>query len=163
MMLNSIIVLSLFIAALSAGLMAGVYFAFSTFIMRAFDQLGAVQAADAMNTVNEVILRSWFMILFFGSTLLYAALAGYAVFAADLAGRWWLFAAGLIYVVGMFLCTALFNVPLNNRLAAAGVDDSTRAEAWKHYFVYWTRWNHLRAICSLITAAISTQYLVSQA
>lgn len=162
-MLNSIIALPLFIASLSAGLMAGVYLAFSTFIMRSFDQLGAVQAADAMNTVNEVILRSWFMALFFGSTLLYAVLAGYAVFAADLAGRWWLFAAGLIYVVGMFLFTALFNVPLNNRLAAAGVDDSTRVEAWKHYFVYWTRWNHLRAICSLITAAISIQYLVSQA
>jgi uncharacterized membrane protein len=160
-MFDSLIALPLTLAALGAGLMAGVYFAFSTFIMRAFDRLGAVQAADAMNAINEVILRSWFMIFFFGSTLLYATLAGIAVFDTDLAGRWWLFAAGLIYVVGMFLCTALFNVPLNNRLAAAA-GDSVKGETWKHYFVYWTRWNHLRALCSLITVAISIQYLVSQ-
>ena len=162
MMFGSLITLPLFIAALGAGLMAGVYFAFSTFIMRSFDRLGAVQAADAMNSINEVILGSWFMILFFGSTLLYAALAGFAVYDTDLAGRGWLFAAGLVYVVGMFLCTALFNVPLNNRLAAAGDDDNVKAETWKHYFVHWTRWNHLRAMCSLITVAISIQYLVSQ-
>ena len=162
MMFESIVELTVTIAALGAGLMAGVYFAFSTFIMRAFDQLGAARAADAMNAINEVILRSWFMSLFFGSTLLYALLAGYAAFAADLDGRWWLLTAGLIYVVGMFLCTALFNVPLNNRLAATGENDSPEVESWQHYFVYWTRWNHLRAACSLITAAISIQYLVSQ-
>ena len=162
MMLNSIVALPLFIAALSAGLMAGVYFAFSTFIMRAFDRLGAEQAADAMNAINEVILRSWFMALFFGSTLLYATLAGIAAFDTDLAGRWWLFTAGFIYVLGMFLCTALFNVPLNNRLAAAAAG-SARGETWQHYFVNWTRWNHLRTLCSLVTAAISIQYLVSQA
>ena len=162
-MFDSLIVLPLFIASLSAGLMAGVYFAFSIFIMRALDQLGAVQAANAMNAINEAILRSWFMTLFFGSTGLYAMLAGYAAFNADLAGRWWLFAAGLVYVVGMFLCTAVFNVPLNNRLAEAGGNDSIKCEAWKHYFVYWTRWNHLRTVCSLLTVAISIQYLVSQA
>lgn len=161
-MFDSFILLSLFIASLSAGLMAGVYFAFSIFIMRALDQLGAVQAANAMNAINEVILHSWFVTLFFGSTGLYAMLAGVAVFDTDLAGRWWLFAAGLVYVVGMFLCTAVFNVPLNNRLAAAGDDNSIKCEAWKHYFVYWARWNHLRAVCSLVTVAISIQYLVSQ-
>jgi uncharacterized membrane protein len=60
------------------------------------------------------------------------------------------------------MCTILFNVPLNNRLAAAAADDSVKGETWKHYFIYWTRWNHLRALCSLITVAISIQYLVSQ-
>jgi uncharacterized membrane protein len=74
-MLDSMIALSLTIAAIGAGLMAGVYFAFSGFIMRSLDQLGAVPATDAMNAINEVILRSWFMALFFGSTLLYAVLA----------------------------------------------------------------------------------------
>jgi uncharacterized membrane protein len=161
-MFESLITVPLIIASIGAGLMAGVYFAFSSFIMRSLDQLGAEQAADAMNAINEVILRSWFMTLFFGSTLLYAILAGFAVFNTDLEGRWWLFAAGIIYVVGMFLCTVMFNVPLNNRLAAAGGEEVVKAQTWKHYYVYWTRWNHLRAVCSLITAAISIQYLLSQ-
>ena len=83
-MFESMLALSLTVATIGAGLMAGVYFAFSGFIMRSLDQLGASQAADAMNAINEVILRSWFMVLFFGSTLLYAALAGFAMFDADL-------------------------------------------------------------------------------
>ena len=161
MMFDSIIALSLTIAAISAGLMAGVYFAFSGFIMRSLDQLGAAPAADAMNAINEVILRSWFMALFFGSTLLYVVLAAVAVFNTNLAGRWLLFAAGLIYVLGMFVCTALFNVPLNNRLAEAGSDDNAKAEAWTYYFKHWTLWNHLRSVCSLSAVALSIHYLVS--
>ncbi len=160
-MLNSMLALSLTIAAIGAGLMAGVYFAFSGFIMRSLNQLGAVPATDAMNAINEVILRSWFMALFFGTTLLYAVLTAVAVFDTDLAGRWLLFTAGLNYVVGMFLCTALFNVPLNNRLAAADNDDIARTETWSHYFKHWTRWNHLRSVCSLLTIALSIHYLTS--
>jgi uncharacterized membrane protein len=160
-MFESILVFALTIATIGAGLMAGVYFAFSGFIMQSLNQLGAARASDAMNAINKVILRSWFMVLFFGSTLLYAALAVAAVWVADLQGRWLLFAAGLIYVGGMFLCTALFNVPLNNRLAAVGEDESAKAETWPLYFERWTRWNHLRSVCSLVTLALSIYYLVS--
>lgn len=159
-MFDSIVALPLMLAALAAGLMAGVYFAFSAFIMKSLDELGSVRAADAMNSINKVILRSWFMTLFFGSTLLYAVLAGYAAFDSDLSGRWWLFAAGLIYVVGMFGCTVLFNVPLNNRLAATTDSDSAKAETWPHYLRYWTRWNHFRTVGSLLTLVLSIQYLV---
>ena len=160
-MLDSILLLALIIATICAGLMAGVYFAFSGFIMRSLDQLGAARAADAMNAINEVILRSWFMILFFGSSVLYAALALAALLVAELDGRWLLFTTGLIYVCGMFLCTALFNVPLNNRLAAAGGDDSTKAETWPLYLERWIRWNHLRTVCSLMTLTLSIVYLVT--
>lgn len=160
-MLDSMIALSLTVAAIGASLMAGVYFAFSGFIMRALDQLGAAQAADAMNAINEVILCSWFIVLFFGSTLLYGVLAAVALFDTGLAGRWLLSAAGLIYVVGMFLCTAMFNVPLNNHLADAHRDSNAKAETWTHYFKHWTRWNHLRSVCSLATLVLSIQYLVS--
>ncbi len=159
-MFDSTISLALTIAALGAGLMAGVYFAFSAFIMRALDRLGAARAADAMNAINEVILRSWFMALFFGSTLLYTILAALAVFDADLAGRWILFAAGSIYVVGMFVCTVAFNVPLNNRLAESAGEDGRKGETWAHYLEHWTRWNHLRALCSLAAQILSIHYLV---
>ena len=43
-MLDSMIALSLTIAAIGAGLMAGVYFAFSGFIMRSLNQLDAVES-----------------------------------------------------------------------------------------------------------------------
>ena len=146
---------------LGAGLMAGVYFAFSAFIMRSFDQPGGQQAADAMNSINEVILKSWFMHVFFGSTLIYAGLFAYAIFATDLPGRWLLGSTGALYVAGMFLCTAMFNVPLNNRLAASVSDENAKTETWAHYIRYWTRWNHLRSLCSLASSWLSIQYLVA--
>ncbi len=160
-MLDTTIALSLYIAAIGAGLMAGVYFAFSAFIMRSFDRLGAVAAADAMNAINEVILHSGFMILFWVSTGLYAALLLVALFVDTTAGRGWLIAAGLLYVIGMFVCTAAFNVPLNNRLAAVAIDDAAKLEAWPHYLRYWTRWNTLRAVCSLASCAISITWLIA--
>ena len=160
-MFGSMLALVLIVATLAAGLMAGVYFAFSAFIMRAFDRLGAAAAADAMNAVNDIILRSGFMILFFGSTLLYAGLALLALFGADIVGRGWLLAAASIYVIGMFACTAAFNVPLNNRLAAAAGDDADKAVTWPLYFRRWSRWNHLRAVCSLAACAIGIGWLVA--
>jgi len=160
-MFSSMMTLLICLAAVSAGLMAGVYFAFSGFIMRSFDQLGATQATNAMNAINEVILRSWFMALFFGSTLLFAMLSVIALFKTDLPGRWLLFAAGLIYVIGMFVCTALFNVPLNNRLANVPIDKSSVRHHWDLYYRKWTRWNHLRGICSLVALVLSIHYLIN--
>jgi len=158
-MLDSMITMSLTIAAIGAGLMAGVYFAFSGFIMRSLDQLGATRATEAMNVINEVIVGSWFMVLFFGSTLLYLVLSVIALLDTDLAGRWLLLTTGLIYVFGMFICTVMFNVPLNNRLAEVSNDDSTKSEAWTHYCKQWTRWNHVRSVCSVAGLALSMHYL----
>ena len=137
------------VAAISAGLMAGVYFAFSGFIMQSFDRLEPRRAVAAMNAINEVILRSWFMPLFFGSTLLFLLLAVIAVFDWSRSGAPLLLAAGLFYVGGMFAITAFGNVPLNNRLAAAG-EAADAAAAWSFYRGRWTRLNHLRAGFSLL-------------
>ena len=150
-----IMILLVSLALIGAGLMAGVYFAFSTFIMRAFDRLGPSPAAQAMNAINVDILRSAFMPLFFGSTLVHVALVVIALLDSELAGRGWLIAVGLLYALGMFLCTAVYNVPLNNRLAAAEPNDIDAT--WRLYVVDWTRWNHLRSLCSLL-ATIGTLY-----
>ena len=160
-MLDDIMTISITIATISAGLMAGVYFAFSAFIMRSLDQLGPVKAADAMNSINEVILHSWFMLLFFGSTLLYFMIVVVAVVSAEMSAHWLLLSSGVIYILGMFCCTAMFNVPLNNRLAQVKNDNSKKVEIWALYLQRWTRWNHLRGACSLIAMILSMQYLAS--
>ena len=67
-------------------------------------------------------------------------------------------AGGLLYFTGMFVCTAAFNVPLNNALDAVDPTSSAGAEVWSEYVVAWTRWNYLRtaaclAACYLLIAA----------
>lgn len=41
-------------------------------------------------------------------------------------------AGGMIYVVGMFICTLVYNVPLNNEVSRAGTGS---AEVWARYLL----------------------------
>ncbi|MDX1733793.1 MAG: anthrone oxygenase family protein [Halioglobus sp.] len=134
--------------AISSGLMAGTYLAFSAFIMRSFASLGADQGSAAMNAINRVILRSAFMPLFFGSSLVALLLAVAGLWHWGQTGAGSAVFAGLVYVVGMFVTTAAANVPLNNALAAAAEDPQQSQQVWQDYLVRWTRWNSLRTIAS---------------
>jgi uncharacterized membrane protein len=141
----------LWAGVLGAGLMAGVYFAFSSFVMAALAGLPEGQGAAAMRAVNRVILRSAFMPLFFGTTLLAALLALAGALRWDAPGAAPLLAGGLLYLLGMFGCTVAFNVPLNRRLDRQ-LDRQGQAHddegVWADYLVRWTRRNHLRTLAS---------------
>jgi len=153
-MSSVIVTVLLWAAALSSGIMAGVYFAFSGFIMQAFNKLSASQAVAVMNVINVTIVRSVFMLLFFGSTIVSLILMIVAIFYWSETGSGIMMVAGAVYFIGMFICTAIFNVPLNNRLASLDPDNENVHEIWSHYFRTWTNWNHLRAVSSLVTCAL---------
>lgn len=150
-------------AALGSGVMAGVYFTFSAFVMRALASLPRGQGAAAMNAINRVILASPFMVLFFGTTVLGLglAIAGWSQWSAPGAAA--LLGGGLIYVIGMFVSTAAFNVPLNDALAAADPETSAGEELWARYLQVWTRWNHARTVASLLACALFLAALTAKA
>jgi uncharacterized membrane protein len=134
--------------------MAGIYFAFSAFIMRAFDRLETTQSVAAMNAINKTILGSWFMPLFFGTTivsviLMIVALANWGDPDSGL-----MLITGVLYFTGMFVCTAVFNVPLNKLLAGLNEDSTNTAEVWRRYLRTWTGWNHIRTVSLLITCGL---------
>lgn len=141
----------LWAAALSSGLIAGVYFSFSGFIMQALRTMDTAQSITAMNAINEKILRSLFMPLFFGSALISVLLIVVAVVSWGEGGSVLTLFAGAIYFVGMFMCTILFNVPLNNMLATIDSDSVEAEPIWFRYQKTWTNWNHLRTVSSLLT------------
>jgi len=141
----------LWFCALGCGLLGGLYLAFSAFIMSAFESVGAAHAVTAMNAINARIVRSLFMPLFLGTTLGSAALAIIGLRHHSPAGTL-LLAGGTLYVLGMFGVTMIWNVPLNNALAAAEGKPETGA-AWSNYYRRWTRWNHLRTLASTGAAA----------
>ena len=159
-MTSLIVTILLWVTALSSGVMAGVYFTFSTFIMRAFGTLEAPLAVAAMNAINIVILRSLFMPLFFGSSVISVLLVVAAVMNWGESGAGMALLAGLLYFLGMFVCTVLFNVPLNNALGALApsTDDF---QLWTHYLKTWTNWNHLRTISSVLTCSLCVWLLSS--
>jgi uncharacterized membrane protein len=162
MMSSSLVIALLWAAAIGSGLIAGLYFAFSTFIMRAFGSIDTSHAVAAMNSINETIVRSLFMPLFFGSTLISVALVVIALLNWGQAGAGLMLVTGAVYFLGMFVCTLVFNVPLNNRLAGVNPDSADTGQVWSHYLVTWTRWNHIRTVSSLTSCVLSIWLLSTE-
>jgi uncharacterized membrane protein len=144
----------LWIGAIGCGVMAGLYFAFSAFVMSALGRAGPAVGIAAMNSINVVILRSLFMPLFWGTTLASAALAVIALFNWNDAAAAAMFAGGAVYVLGMFVCTIAFNVPLNNALQAVDAGSDTALPVWQRYLTQWTCWNHVRTVACVVACAL---------
>jgi hypothetical protein len=66
-------------------------------------------------------------VAFLGTTLATAALAVMAVFRWSEPGAMAMLAGAVLYVVGMFVVTMAFNVPLNDALAAVDPSSSNAA------------------------------------
>ena len=140
--------------AVGCGMMAGLYFAFSAFIMRSLAELPVPQGVLAMQSINRVILGSPFMALFFGTSLASLGLAVWGVARWSEAGAALLVAGGALYVVGQLVFTAAFNVPLNDALDVVDPASAEAVRAWARYLDRWTLWNHVRAAASLSSCVL---------
>ncbi|MCA1404610.1 DUF1772 domain-containing protein [Ensifer sp. IC3342] len=141
-----------FAAVIGSGLMAGLFFIFSVCIMQALSRLPPDQGIAAMNAINEVIQNPIFLTTFMGTALLGLALIASALFSGG-QGGWLLAAGGLTYFVGTLLVTIVFNVPLNDALAAASGEAAR--EIWqKQYLTDWVWWNHVRTFTSIGALAL---------
>jgi uncharacterized membrane protein len=130
----------LWFSAIGCGLVGGLFFAFSTFVVTALARIGQAQGIAAMNSINVEIVRSWFMPLFLGTTLTSTALVVLAFFQWGEPGAMAMLAGGAIYGAGMFIVTMVVNVPLNDALAVVAPTDA--ASLWERYLKDWTMWNH---------------------
>ena len=144
----------LWFSAIGCGLLAGLYFSFTTFIMTALGRIGQTAGITAMNAINVSIVQSLFMPFFLGTTAASAALAAIALFRWGEPGAMAMVAAGVLYVLGMFIVTMIFNVPLNNALAAVDPASSEAASVWARYLTVWTTWNHVRTVSSTVACAL---------
>ena len=153
----------LWFTVVSVGIMAGVYFTFSVFVMRSLDAMDPPAGMLAMQSINRVIVRTLFLPIFFGSSLASAALVIFAIASPDLAGAEFALWGGAIYFLGMFLVTIVGNVPLNNRLEATDASGTDGSRMWQEYLSKWTMWNHVRTIaCTasmvLLILAIASRF-----
>ena len=144
----------LWFSAIGCGLLGGLYFAFSTFIMTALGRINQAAGISAMNAINVDIVRSLFMPFFLGTTLTSAVLVIMAFFRWDEPGSASMFVGGVVYVLGMFVVTMVFNVPLNDALAAADPSSHGAAPLWARYLKEWTFWNHVRTVACVAASAL---------
>jgi len=142
--------------ALGCGLIAGAFFAFSTFVMKALGSLPPSQAVRAMQAINVAAPTGLFLATLLGTALACGALAVQAVLGWSQPGAALRLAGSLAYVLGAFLVTMIANVPRNDALAALDPDSVNAAAEWVRYLSEWTRWNHVRTVAALVAAALLT-------
>lgn len=141
-------------SALGTAVVAGVFFAFSSFVMAGLDRSGPGHAVPAMQALNVTAVRPPLMLLLFGTLLiLLATVAALLVERGWSTQTWLAIAAFAIYGAGVVVVTAAGNVPLNNRLAGP-VEPEATAEAWRAYAGPWTRLNHVRTATAAVGAAL---------
>lgn len=141
-------------AALGSGLAAGVFFAFSTFVMPALGRLPAERGVAAMQAINVAAINPWFMTALFGTAAVCLATIVAALVSWDASYGPYLLIGGGLYLLGVIGVTMAFNVPRNDALARL---DPIEAETyWAPYLREWTAWNHVRTIAPLIGAGLQT-------
>jgi uncharacterized membrane protein len=146
-------------AALGCGLMGGLFFAFSNFVMKALARLPAEKGIAAMQSINLVVLNPLFLSLFLGTAGACLLLAICSVMRWSGAGSTALLIGSVLYVVGTFGVTVVCNVPRNDALARVDASKPEAVEVWREYVTSWTRWNHVRTTAALVAAASLTMAL----
>jgi uncharacterized membrane protein len=141
------------VSALGCGLIAGAFFAFSSFVMKSLARLPAEQGIAAMQSINVVVINPVFLGVFVGTALTCGLLAISTAWRWNAAGTGYLLAGGALYVLGCFVVTMAFNVPRNNILAAIDPKSADAAKLWADYVSGWTAWNHVRTVGALLAAA----------
>lgn len=142
------------ISALGCGLVAGTFYAFSTFIMKALNRLPPDQGIAAMQHINVTVINPLFMAAFFGTALICIILTISSILSWHRPDSVLLLVGSLLYLFGTILVTILFNVPRNNALAAVDPVSDEGAQLWKGYLTSWTAWNHVRTAAALAAAAV---------
>lgn len=132
---------------IGAGLVSGVFFGFSSFVMPALGRLPPSAGIAAMRSINVAVVPSAFIVVFMLTSLASAG-ACLSPLVQRGAAAWLAVGAGLFMVIGAFGVTMACNVPMNDALAQPGASQSQ----WATYLVDWTRWNTVRAVASLVSA-----------
>jgi uncharacterized membrane protein len=138
-----------FAAAILSGVMAGIFYAFSTTIMASLARIPAPSGIAAMQSINVVIVNPLFLLVFLGPAALSAVLLVAAIFGWGDLETGWVIAGSVLYLVGCMLVTGVFNVPRNNALDKVYPTAPEGAAYWTGYLSEWTTWNHVRTAASI--------------
>ncbi len=142
-----------FLAALGCALAAGVFFAFSSFVMQGLGRLPAGGSVASMQAINATALTPVFMSALFGTAALCLLVAVSSVPDLDAASGRYRLAGAALYLVGTIVVTLVLNVPLNHALDRADPDGPEAGDAWRGYVSRWQAWNHVRTAFSLAATA----------
>ncbi len=141
------------VAVIACGLIAGVFLTFSDFVMKSLSAAGHTSGIEVMQLINRKVYGSLFMVLLIGMLVISVVVSTYAALYMAGSSAVWILAGCALYVIGVFIVTVAFNVPMNQRLDAMNSESAEAVSYWSVYASSWTLWNHVRTIASAGAAA----------
>ena len=148
-MIENVIAALALVTALGSGLMAGLFFTFSNFAMRALGKIQPAAGIAAMQSINIVILNPLFFVIFMG-TALASIILPILLIVSGQSHNVPLIIGSVSYLLGVMAVTIVFNVPMNNALDAVEPDSAEGKTLWDRYLIDWTNWNHVRTVASTL-------------
>jgi uncharacterized membrane protein len=148
-------ILSLALALVATGLLAGFFYTYSSSVSLGLGDLDDRGYVAAMQAINDSIPNGVFVLSLVGAPLLLIVTT--ALHAASHSPRLapLLLACGLV-IGGGLLVTFLANVPLNDDLAAVDPDAGRDVLARADYEDPWNTWNAVRTItCTAALASLA--------
>src|SRR5690554_4204472 len=144
----------LVITTLFAGLVAGLFFAWSVSVTPGLARLNDRGYLQAFQEMNRAIQNPIFLLVFMGLAILLPLLC-FQVYSPGRNMRfWYVLGASLFYLLGVIAVTFMGNIPLNNKLDALNLDSMTTEQmaSFRHGFEgKWNRLNVIRVICSSLS------------
>jgi len=139
------------VGAVGAGLNGGVFFAFSTFVMRALGDVPAPYGISAMQAMNRRAPSPLFMSLLFGTAAVSVGVGAAAVARWDEAWAPLALAGAGLYLVCP-ITTMTYHVPRNLALDRLDPNTPEARETWAPWRRGWIAGNHLRTLASSASA-----------
>ena len=149
---NLLFILTLF-SALGSGLVAGAFFAFSSFVMSALARIPSAQGIAAMQSINITVINPLGGVVFLGTAAACIILGISSLLKWHKPGAGYLLAGSLLYLIGTILVTMVCNVPRNDALAAVDPSSMAGSNLWAGYITGWMAWNHVRTAAALAASA----------
>jgi uncharacterized membrane protein len=122
-------------------LVGGIFFTFSSFVMKALARLPSAEGIAAMQSINVVVLNPSFLGTFVGTAVLSLGAGGLAWTGWGRPSAPFFLAGAMFYLVG------------------TSTDPGAR-DVWQRYLGRWTMWNHFRTAAAMIAALLYSLGLI---
>jgi uncharacterized membrane protein len=141
------------VSGIGSGLIAGVYFAFSSFVMPALWRLPAAAGIATMQTINQTAIRPSLIVVLFGTAMVSIAATVWTLLDYSGSSGAWMIGGSVSYLLGVIGLTAFYHVPLNDELARTLPTSQDAPDIWARYVLRWSVGNHIRTIAGIAAAA----------
>jgi uncharacterized membrane protein len=143
------------LGVLWTGLMAGFFYAFSVLVMPGLRETDQLSALAAMQEVNRAVDGNvFFGIGFFGAAIVLAINVILAAFNWRSPAHLLALIGSVLYLVGVFGVTVVFNVPMNDDLDLLDPANPANRAKMDTYIEDWSMWNDVRTIAALVAFAM---------